>query len=191
MHRRRALPRPARPGEVPYENKAGHAGRPAAAERDVPGAGAPNGRQGLAIWDEVYPCVCLPGDIRAGRLFVLEEGGAPKAAFALYRDEAAAAAMGWQAPAAPALYLARLAVAPACQRTGLGSRALRAAMALAAGQGAQYLRLFVVDTNAPALAFYRKNGFCKAGGCRKEDVGTGMLRELGFEVCLAQAARAR
>ncbi len=148
-------------------------------------------RQGLAIWDEVYPCVCLPGDIRAGRLFVLEEGGAPKAAFALYRDEAAAAAMGWQAPAAPALYLARLAVAPACQRTGLGSRALRAAMALAAGQGAQYLRLFVVDTNAPALAFYRKNGFCKAGGCRKEDVGTGMLRELGFEVCLAQAARAR
>ena len=106
-------------------------------------------------------------------------------------DEAAAAAMGWQAPAAPALYLARLAVAPACQRTGLGSRALRAAMALAAGQGAQYLRLFVVDTNAPALAFYRKNGFCKAGGCRKEDVGTGMLRELGFEVCLAQAARAR
>ena len=49
-------------------------------------------RQGLAIWDEVYPCVCLPGDIRAGRLFVLEEGGAPKAAFALYRDEAAATA---------------------------------------------------------------------------------------------------
>ena len=136
-------------------------------------------RQGLAIWDEVYPCVCLPGDIRAGRLFVLEEGGAPKAAFALYRDEAAAAARGWQAGAT------------ACQRTGLGSRALRAAMALAAGQGAQYLRLFVVDTNAPALAFYRKNGFCKAGGCRKEDVGTGMLRELGFEVCLAQAARAR
>ena len=78
-------------------------------------------RQGLAIWDEVYPCVCLPGDIRAGRLFVLEEGGAPKAAFALYRDEAAAAAMGWQAPAAPALYLARLGVAPACRRTGVGS----------------------------------------------------------------------
>ena len=37
--------------------------------------------QGHAIWDEVYPCVCLPGDIQAGRLFVLEDGGAPKAAF--------------------------------------------------------------------------------------------------------------
>ena len=64
-------------------------------------------------------------------------------------------------------------------------------MALASGQGAQYLRLFVVENNAPALAFYRKNGFCKAGGCRKEDVGTGMLRELGFEVCLAQSADGR
>ena len=113
-------------------------------------------RQGLAIWDEVYPCVCLPGDIRAGRLFVLEEGGAPKAAFALCRDDAATAAM-----------------------------------ALASGQGAQYLRLFVVESNAPALAFYRKNGFSEVSGCREEDVGTGVLRELGFEVCLAQAARAR
>ena len=47
--------------------------------------------QGHAIWDEVYPCVCLPGDIQAGRLFVLEDGGAPKAAFALCRDDAAAA----------------------------------------------------------------------------------------------------
>ena len=99
--------------------------------------------------------------------------------------------MSWQAPAAPALYLARLGVAPACRRTGVGSRALQAAMALASGQGAQYLRLFVVENNAPALAFYRKNGFFKVSGCREEDVGTGVLRELGFEVCLAQSADGR
>ena len=147
--------------------------------------------QGHAIWDDVYPCVCLPGDIQAGRLFVLEDGGAPKTAFALCRDDAAAAAMGWQAPAAPALYLARLGEAPACRRTGVGSQALQAAMALASGQGAQYLRLFVVENNAPALAFYRKNGFSKVSGCREEDVGTGVLRELGFEVCLAQSADGR
>ena len=97
----------------------------------------------------------------------------------------------WQAPAAPALYLACLGVAPACRRTGVGSRALQAAMALASGQGAQYLRLFVVESNAPALAFYRKNGFSEVSGCREEDVGTGVLRELGFEVCLAQSADGR
>lgn len=112
--------------------------------------------QGHAVWGKVHPCACLPGGIRAGRLFVPEEGGAPKAAFALCRDDAAAAAM-----------------------------------ALASGQGAQYLRLFVAESNAPALAFYRKNGFSEVSGCREEDVGTGVLRELGFEVCLAQSADGR
>lgn len=117
--------------------------------------------QGHAIWDDVYPCVCLPGDIQAGRLFVLEDGGAPKAAFALCRDDAAAAAMGWQAPAAPALYLARLGVAPACRRTGVGSQALQAAMALASGQARSICAFLLWKTMPLPLHFIERTAFPK------------------------------
>lgn len=140
--------------------------------------------QGLFVWDEVYPCARFSEDIRAERLFVLEQNGCMVAAFALYDEHPADPALKWQDPHASALYLARLGVTPGLVRTGLGSRALHAAMDLARTQGAQWLRLFVVDNNLPALAFYDKNGLTRVNGCRIDDVGTGTLRELAFEIPL-------
>ena len=140
--------------------------------------------QDIFVWDDVYPLIRFPQDIRDGHLFLLEDGTGLAAAFALYQECPADPSLGWKAPEAPALYLARLGVSPSRMRSGLGSRALQAAMSLAQAQGAQWLRLFVVDNNAPALAFYAKNGFCQVSGHRTDDVGTGILCELGFEISL-------
>ena len=56
-----------------------------------------------------------------------------------------------------------IAVAPAAQRTGLGERLMRAAMARLAAERASSLFLEVEDGNAGAIALYRKLGFKQVG----------------------------
>ena len=47
----------------------------------------------------------------------------------------------------------------------------------------EYLRLFVVDINKPAINLYIKNGFQKADGIYDEIIGGDIiLHELGFEI---------
>lgn len=48
--------------------------------------------------------------------------------------------------------------------------------------GAEYLRLFVVDINEPAINLYVKNGFKKAEGVYDEVIDDDLvLHEYGFE----------
>lgn len=56
-----------------------------------------------------------------------------------------------------------LGVLPDARRCGLGERLLESAMATAAGRGAVRMVLEVAETNAAALALYRKAGFERAG----------------------------
>lgn len=50
---------------------------------------------------------------------------------------------------------------------------------------AEYLRLFVVDINKPAINFYEKNGFVKASGVYYEVFDDGFeLCEIGYEIKL-------
>ena len=142
--------------------------------------------QGLSIWDEVYPCVCFAEDIRQGRLYLLEDAGEILSAFALSPTHPGAEQVKWQQSASRAFYLDRLGVNPAHGRRGLGSLALRKAMVLARKQGGDFLRLFVVDSNAPAIALYLKNGFSRADGVCEEIIDeTLTLHEFGFEVYLS------
>ena len=48
-------------------------------------------------------------------------------------------------------------------------------------KNAEYLRLFVVDINEPAVHLYRKNGFAQAEGIYEEKFDDFVLREYGFE----------
>ena len=51
--------------------------------------------------------------------------------------------------------------------------------------GAEYLRLFVVDINIPAIQLYLKNGFVKADGVYDEVFDDGyVLHEYGYEIKL-------
>ncbi len=137
----------------------------------------------IRIWDEFYPCALFGGDIENQRLYVLTQGEEIISAFALCGPDQGDDQVRWKSGDKNALYLQRFGVSAAHQGKGYGSAALREAIALAGKRGAEYLRLFVVDVNAPAIRFYGKNGFTRADGVRREDIGGGtVLREYGFEI---------
>ena len=142
--------------------------------------------QGLSIWDEVYPCVCFAEDIRQVRLYLLEDAGEILSAFALSPTHPGAEQVKWQQSTDRVFYLDRLGVNPAHGRRGLGSLTLREAMALARKQRGDSLRLFVVDSNAPAIALYLKNGFSRAEGVYEQIIDERLaLHEFGFEIHLS------
>lgn len=139
-------------------------------------------KSGIEIWDEVYPCEFFAEDVERGRLYVLVEDSEIAAAFALCDSHDGACSVQWTTPGASAMYLDRLGVSVSYGRQGVGSRALKEAQTLARAQGAEYLRLFVVDENQPAINFYVKNGFSKASGVFNEVIDVDLtLREFGFE----------
>lgn len=54
---------------------------------------------------------------------------------------------------------------------------------IAKSKGFDYLRLFVVDINIPAIRLYVKNGFIKAEGIYDEVFDDGfVLHEYGYEI---------
>lgn len=144
-------------------------------------------RAGLEIWDEVYPVEFLQDDVAGGTLYLAEENGELAAAFSLSQNHKNGNSVQWNLPSKCVIYLDRLAVSVDFSRQGLGKQMLRAAGRLAAEQGCDVLRLFVVDTNLPALGLYRKVGFRQAEGCLVEVFDDGFsLREFGFEMEVKQ-----
>lgn len=136
----------------------------------------------VAIWDEVYPSCCFPQDIEQKRLYVLTEDGDIIGAFALCGENPGADRVTWKCDVGKALYLERLGVNVDYLRQGLGALMLQKAAELAGEQGADFLRLFVLEGNAPAIALYRKNGFVQAEGVYEEVIDADLtLREFGFE----------
>ena len=93
------------------------------------------------------------------RLYVLLDGEEIVSAFALCDANAGEGAVQWKENGAKALYLDRLGVAVRYAKRGIGSRMLAEARELAGALGAEYLRLFVVDINEPAIRLYEKKGF--------------------------------
>lgn len=143
-------------------------------------------QDGIPIWDEVYPCAFFEEDIEKGRLYVLTQGREIAAAFALCETDGGEPALSWKDPRGRALYLGRLGVSVDHLRQGVGSAALRSAMALAQEKGAEFLRLLVVDIDLPAIDLYRKNGFCQADGVHVQRFDDVVLHEYGFEIGLLQ-----
>lgn len=141
--------------------------------------------RGLSIWDEWYPCMVFEEDIRRRRLYLLLDENGIAAAFALSDTNAGADAVGWRHTGRKALYLERLGVCVGRLGQGLGSRMLGKAKETARLSGAGTLRLFVAESNAPAIRLYEKNGFTKAAGVYEEAIdGGAVLRETGWETAL-------
>lgn len=140
-------------------------------------------RNGIRIWDDVYPCEILIDDIRTDALFLLEQNGEPLAAFALCPATGGIETMKWKEPHAPARYVERLGVDPDHLRQGIGAAALCHAIDLTRALGGRYLRLFVVDKNTPAIDLYRKVGFRRAEGIYQKYIFDDfLLSEYGFEI---------
>ena len=142
-------------------------------------------REKIEIWDDIYPCAFFEEDIRNNRLYVLLEKDVIVSAFALSDTNAGETSVEWQDDRCRALYLDRLGVNVNYTGIGIGSFMLDKAKETAKNMGAEYLRIFVVDVNRPAIQLYIKNGFIRGKGVYDEVIDDDLvLREYGFETAL-------
>lgn len=89
-------------------------------------------------------------------------------------------------PQGKAVYLERFGVNIRCKRQGFGALALAKARETARTKGGECLRLFVADSNIPAIQFYEKSGFSLATGYYDEVFADdcSALREYGYEMAV-------
>lgn len=139
----------------------------------------------IQIWDDVYPCGFFEEDIANGRLYVLCDNAELVSAFALCDKNAGEKSVRWRDECGKALYLDRFGVNVNYSGKGIGSFMLTKAKETAKSAGAEYLRLFVVDINKPAIRLYEKNNFTKSDGIFIEIIDDDFsLHEYGYEAAL-------
>ncbi len=142
-------------------------------------------REQIQIWDDIYPCEFFAEDIKNHRLYVLLDHDDIVSAFVLCDTSSGEKFIEWQDDQSRALYLDRLGVNVAYSRIGIGSLMLERAKETAKDLGAEYLRLFVVDINTPAIQLYLKNGFTRGAGVYDLIIDNDLvLQEYGFELAL-------
>lgn len=92
------------------------------------------------------------------------EGDSDFVALAIRDDRAVGMAGGYQPESAPGTrFLYGMWVAPDIRASGIGHALTVQVLDWARESGAESLRLWVVTTNLPALALYRKAGFIETG----------------------------
>lgn len=141
-------------------------------------------KNGISIWDDIYPYCAFPDDIERESLFVLTEEGKIISAFALCPPQEDEGTIVWENPEAKGIYIYRLGVAPDYLKKGMGSYMIKEAEKIAKERGGEYLRLLVVDFNKPAIEFYIKNGYRRAQGYYINDLNDFVLKEYGYEIRL-------
>lgn len=141
--------------------------------------------QKLEIWDEIYPCEFFEEDIRKKQLYVLIDKDEIVSAFALTKTNIGESLVEWTNKSDKVYYLDRLGVNKKYSKKGIGSYMLDKARDISKNLGAEYLRLFVVDINEPAIRLYLKNGFKRVNGIYEEKFDDGfVLHEFGYEIKL-------
>ena len=137
----------------------------------------------IQIWDDIYPCNFFEEDIKNNRLYILLNNNEVVSAFVLCDNNEGEKSVEWKSDCGKALYLDRLGVNVNYSRKGIGSLMLIKAKEIAKKLGAEYLRLFVVDINKPAIGLYIKNGFTRVPGIYEEVIDDDLvLYEYGYEV---------
>lgn len=137
----------------------------------------------IQIWDDIYPCNFFEEDIKNNRLYILLNNNEVVSAFVLCDNNEGEKSVEWKCDCGKVLYLDRLGVNVNYSRKGIGSLMLIKAKEIAKKLGAEYLRLFVVDINEPAIGLYIKNGFTRVPGIYEEVIDDDLvLYEYGYEV---------
>lgn len=136
------------------------------------------------IWNEFYPYEEFETDIQNKNLYVVTEDDKIISAFGLFDNVSGSSHFEWNDKNAKVLYLGRFGVNPDYQNQGYGAKTINEAIKIAQSFGARYLRLQVVDTNIPAINFYKKVGFNCASGKFEEYIEAThtTLIEYGFEM---------
>lgn len=141
--------------------------------------------QNIQIWDDIYPCEFFEDDIKNNQLYILLNNGEIVSAFVLSDTNSGETAVEWNNNHAKAVYIDRLGVNVKYSKKGIGSLMLDKAKEIAKTFNAEYLRLFVVDINIPAIQLYTKKEFIKVNGVYNEIFDDGfVLHEHGYEIKL-------
>ncbi|MBD9189972.1 MAG: GNAT family N-acetyltransferase [Catenibacterium mitsuokai] len=141
--------------------------------------------QNIQIWDDIYPCEFFEDDIKNNQLYILLNNGEIVSAFVLSDTNSGETAVEWNNNHAKAVYIDRLGVNVKYSKKGIGSLMLDKAKEIAKTLNAEYLRLFVVDINIPAIQLYNKKEFIKVNGVYNEIFDDGfVLHEHGYEIKL-------
>lgn len=141
--------------------------------------------QNMQIWDDIYPCEFFEEDIKNNQLYVLLNNGEIVSAFVLSNTNSGENAVKWSDNHAKAVYIDRLGVNVKYSKKGIGSLMIDKAKEIAKTLDAEYLRLFVVDINIPAIQLYTKKEFVKVDGIYDEVFDDGfVLHEYGYEIKL-------
>lgn len=141
--------------------------------------------QNIQIWDDIYPCELFEDDIKNNQLYILLNNGEIVSAFVLSDTNSGETAVEWNDNHAKAVYIDRLGVNVKYSKKGIGSLMLDNAKEIAKTLNAEYLRLFVVDINIPAIQLYTKKEFIKVNGVYNEIFDDGfVLHEHGYEIKL-------
>lgn len=141
--------------------------------------------QNIQIWDDIYPCEFFEDDIKNNQLYILLNNGEIVSAFVLSDTNSGETAVEWNDNHAKAVYIDRLGVNVKYSKKGIGSLMLDKAKEIAKTLNAEYLRLFVVDINIPAIQLNTKKEFIKVNGVYNEIFDDGfVLHEHGYEIKL-------
>ena len=142
-------------------------------------------QKGITIWDDVYPYIAFPEDIEKQRLYLVRDGKTLLSVFALCEWSDGQDKVEWENGSAKPLYLYRFATNVKYLRKGIGQEVVKKALEISKNLGAEYLRLFVVDANTPAVELYKKMNFSLAKGMFHAEMGEALvLEEYGFEMKL-------
>lgn len=141
--------------------------------------------QNIQILDDIYPCEFFEDDIKNNQLYILLNNGEIVSSFVLSDTNSGETAVEWNNNHAKAVYIDRLGVNVKYSKKGIGSLMLDKAKEIAKTLNAEYLRLFVVDINIPAIQLYNKKEFIKVNGVYNEIFDDGfVLHEHGYEIKL-------
>lgn len=143
-------------------------------------------RNGIEIWDNSYPSNCFSDDIQNERLYIVRnDENELVSAFVLCDDSSGKSFVEWENQYAKSLYMYRLATSINYKNMGIASMTIEYAKNVAKTKGTEYLRLFVVDVNTPAINLYKRNNFSQARGVYIDKFENGnILTEYGFEIAL-------
>lgn len=140
---------------------------------------------GIEMWNDDYPESALTLDVNEGELYLLKEGCELLGAFALNPIALGEKHVKWQKDNAKVTYLKRMAVNATVQSKGIARLLIQYAKDEARSKGYEYLRLFVVDYNEPAINLYRSENFIQAEGVYEDNLSDELrFIELGLEIKL-------
>ncbi len=138
---------------------------------------------GLEIWDDIYPIDFIKDDIVNSRFYIMTEGLDIISGVAISKMHGGENSVNWQNPKSSAMYVDRLGVNIKHLNKGVASKTIENIIKIAKHRDVEYLRLFVVDKNTPAINLYEKNKFMKVDGIYNELIDDELtLKQYAYEI---------